>query len=99
MTAKSDTQRAQNVNARGPELLALASRRLGALFITISTDYVFDGEKEGFLHAGRSNLIRKASMGFFKTGGETESSKGLGRTIVVRSGYNLRSRRHKLSYT
>src|SRR5688572_11822079 len=35
-------------NAAGPENLAAASREYGAAFVTISTDYVFDGKKEGF---------------------------------------------------
>src|SRR5438128_2108085 len=43
-----DQPRALKANAQGPELLALGCRRLGALLITISTDYVFDGEKDGF---------------------------------------------------
>ena len=43
-----DKERAHMANARGPEVLALACRQLGALLITISTDYVFDGEKDGF---------------------------------------------------
>src|ERR1044071_3844623 len=45
---ESDVERAFAVNARGPENLALASRDANAGFVTISTDYVFDGTKEGF---------------------------------------------------
>ena len=43
-----DPGRAHAANALGPELLALGCRRAGALLITISTDYVFDGEKKGY---------------------------------------------------
>src|SRR6266498_778041 len=43
-----DPERAKKTNARGPELLALSCRRLGASLITISTDYIFDGGKDGF---------------------------------------------------
>jgi dTDP-4-dehydrorhamnose reductase len=39
-----DPNHARLANARGPELLAAACRRHNALLITISTDYVFDGE-------------------------------------------------------
>src|SRR5260370_2625490 len=35
-----DPERAQNVNAYGPELLALGVRRFGAFPITISTPYL-----------------------------------------------------------
>ena len=45
---ESDPERAQRVNAIGPENLALAARNIGATLVTISTDYVFDGTKEGF---------------------------------------------------
>jgi len=50
-----DPRRAQNVNASGPEILALACSRIGALLITISTDYVFDGRQvldQHFPHQG-----------------------------------------------
>jgi dTDP-4-dehydrorhamnose reductase len=83
---ESDTQRAQNVNARGPELLALASRRLGALFITISTDYVFDGEKDGFYtQDDQPNPL--SAYGVSKLAGEQKAQRAWARTIVVRSGY------------
>ncbi len=36
------------VNESGPRFLARACGRAGAQFVHISTDYVFDGEKEGF---------------------------------------------------
>ena len=83
---ESDTQRAQNVNARGPELLALAARRLGALFITISTDYVFDGEKEGF-YTQDDQPNPQSVYGISKLAGEQKAQRAWARTIVVRSGY------------
>jgi dTDP-4-dehydrorhamnose reductase len=42
--AETDEDTAYAVNAVGPENLATASRELGARFIHVSTDYVFDGE-------------------------------------------------------
>ena len=45
---ESDVERAFAANARGPENLAAASREANAAYITISTDYVFDGAKDGF---------------------------------------------------
>ena len=45
---ESDPERARKTNSLGPENLARAARRANAVFITISTDYIFDGEKEGF---------------------------------------------------
>lgn len=34
---------ARRINALGPELLALAAKRHGAILVTVSTDYVFNG--------------------------------------------------------
>ena len=40
--------RAYAANAAGPENLATACAATGARFVTVSTDYVFDGKKDGF---------------------------------------------------
>lgn len=42
---EAERERAFLVNARGPELLARAASRAGALLLHISTDFVFDGAK------------------------------------------------------
>lgn len=81
-----DPHRAQNVNARGPEILAIACRRLGALFITISTDYVFDGEKDGF-YTQRDQPNPQSAYAVSKLAGERRAQSAWARTIVVRSGY------------
>ncbi|MFQ5791894.1 MAG: dTDP-4-dehydrorhamnose reductase [Acidobacteriota bacterium] len=43
--AERDEARAMEVNAKGAEYVARAARRVGALMVYVSTDYVFDGEK------------------------------------------------------
>jgi dTDP-4-dehydrorhamnose reductase len=45
---ESDQERAFAANATGPQNLAEACALLNARFVTISTDYVFDGLKDGF---------------------------------------------------
>ncbi|HKO63235.1 MAG TPA: sugar nucleotide-binding protein, partial [Pyrinomonadaceae bacterium] len=45
---EGNPERAFAANAVGPENLAQASSAHGARLVTISTDYVFDGEKDGF---------------------------------------------------
>src|SRR6266567_135012 len=81
-----NSERAQTVNARGPELLALACRRVGALLITISTDYVFDGEKDGF-YTQRDQPNPQSVYAVSKLEGERRAQQAWARTIVVRSGY------------
>jgi dTDP-4-dehydrorhamnose reductase len=44
--AETDQANASAVNAEAPGLLALESKKLGALIVHFSTDYVFDGAKK-----------------------------------------------------
>ena len=81
-----DAERALTVNARGPELLALACRRVGAQLITISTDYVFDGEKDGF-YTQRDQPNPQSVYAAAKLAGERRAQTAWANTIVVRSGY------------
>ena len=45
--AESESDVVMRLNAHAPEVLANEARRLGALLVHYSTDYVFDGKKEG----------------------------------------------------
>lgn len=45
--AEDDRRAAMAVNCHGPEAVARAAAAMGADFIHVSTDYVFDGEKAG----------------------------------------------------
>jgi dTDP-4-dehydrorhamnose reductase len=73
-------------NAQGPELLALACSKIDALFIHISTDYVFDGTKQGFYtQEDQPNPI--SVYGASKLEGELRARAAWPRTIIVRSGY------------
>ena len=81
-----DPRKAELVNSFGPENLARASRLVNAVFVTISTDYVFDGLKEGF-YTQRDNPRPISVYGRFKLEGERRSQNAHARTIVVRAGY------------
>lgn len=81
-----DPARAEAVNAGGPELLALACQRVGALLITISTDYVFDGTKEGF-YTQRDQPNPQSAYAVSKLGGERRAQLAWARTMAVRTGY------------
>lgn len=83
---ETDPERARKANARGPEVLASSCREVDALLITISTDYVFDGDKDGFYtQEDQPNPI--SVYGRSKLEGEERAQHAHERTIVVRSGY------------
>lgn len=81
-----DPARAQAANADGPENLAQASRLIDAVFVTISTDYVFDGEKDGF-YTQNDEPNPTSVYGVSKLAGERQARLAYARTIVVRSGF------------
>ena len=83
---ESNSEKARQVNALGPENLARASRKADAAFVTISTDYVFDGQKEGF-YTQRDKPVPISVYGNFKLEGERRAQAEHARTIVVRTGY------------
>ena len=83
---ESNPEKARLVNALGPENLARACRKVNAVFITISTDYVFDGAKEGF-YTQRDQPSPISVYGKSKLEGERRAQDAHARTIVVRSGY------------
>ena len=83
---ESDPERASKANALGPENLARAARRANAVLVTISTDYVFDGEKEGF-YTQRDQPRPISIYGHYKLEGERRAQDEHARTIIVRSGY------------
>jgi dTDP-4-dehydrorhamnose reductase len=83
---ESDPVLAHAANADGPENLAWASRNVGARFLTISTDYVFDGAKEGF-YTQRDDPNPLSVYAHSKLEGERRSQLAYARTIVVRTGF------------
>ena len=83
---ESDPARAAAANTTGPENLALASRSVGAGFVTISTDYVFDGKKEGF-YTQRDQPNPQSVYATSKLEGEYRSYIAYSRSIIVRSGF------------
>lgn len=81
-----DPARARAANATGPENLATASRQVGAGFVTISTDYVFDGQREGF-YTQRDDPNPQSVYAQSKLEGERRSQLAYARTIVARTGF------------
>jgi dTDP-4-dehydrorhamnose reductase len=81
-----DREHAFAANSRGPENLATASREMEAGLVTISTDYVFDGRKEGF-YTQREQPKPESIYGASKLDGERRAQMANARTIVVRTGF------------
>lgn len=81
-----DNNRADMINAQGPRILAHYSRRFNAAFVTISTDYVFDGRKPEGFYTQRDDPNPQSIYAASKLDGERLSQIAYARTIVVRSG-------------
>lgn len=84
---EGDPEKTRQVNSLGPENLARASRGVDAVFVTISTDYVFDGLKSEGFYTQRDQPRPINVYGHFKLEGERRAQAEHARTIVVRSGY------------
>jgi dTDP-4-dehydrorhamnose reductase len=83
---EADPARALSVNAEGPANLAAAARGVGAGLVTISTDYVFDGAKEGF-YTQRDDPQPSSVYGAAKLEGERRAQSACARTVVIRTGW------------
>ncbi len=81
-----DREHAFAANSQGPENLATASREIEAGLVTISTDYVFDGRKQGF-YTQRDDPNPESIYGASKLDGERKAQLANARTIVVRTGF------------
>jgi len=83
---ESDPEHAFAANASGPENLAAACKEAGCRFITISTDYVFDGSKVGF-YTQDDQPNPESVYAASKFAGERRSAQANDRSIIVRTGY------------
>ena len=85
-SSEVDPERAKAANTIGPEELANACRSANALLVTISTDFVFDGTKDGF-YTQRDQPNPQSVYALTKLKGERRAQNAWARTIVVRTGY------------
>ena len=84
--AETNAEKCYAANAFGVENLALASKEVNCAFVTISTDYVFDGLKNDF-YTQRDTPNPGGVYGKSKLEGETRTRNAYARAIVVRSGW------------
>ena len=100
--AETNAEVCFRANAVGAENLAAAAKHINAAFVTISTDYVFDGANVGF-YTQRDTPNPISLYGKSKLEGEIRARNAYGRSIIVRSGWiygadgtNFLSVMHKL---
>jgi dTDP-4-dehydrorhamnose reductase len=83
---ETEREHAYRVNALGPQSLALAARACGAILVHVSTDFVFDGEKEGpYDELDAPNPLSVYARS--KLGGETMVRAATPEHFIVRTGY------------
>lgn len=84
--AETNEELCYAANAAGVENLALAAKEIDAAFVTISTDYVFDGSKKDF-YTQRDEPNPQSVYGKSKLAGERLARDAYARSIIVRSGW------------
>lgn len=84
--AESEPALAQAINARAPGVLAEEARALGALLVHYSTDYVFDGTKDGaYLESDAPNPT--SVYGATKLAGEQAVASACPRHLILRTSW------------
>ena len=84
--AETDTALCQMINATGPGVLARAALRHNAVFIHISTEYVFDGRKStGYRETDRRHPL--SAYGRSKRDGEDAVRNSGCRGVIIRTSW------------
>lgn len=84
--AETNKETCFKANADGVENLANACKSINAGFVTISTDYVFDGLKAGF-YTQRDTPNPQGVYAKSKREGEIRARFAYARSVIVRSGW------------
>lgn len=86
--AESEVAAAFAANVMGPALLAQATRETGVPLVHVSTDYVFDGDDEGFYEEDHP-VAPLGVYGASKLAGELAVRSGNPRSVVLRTAWVL----------
>lgn len=84
--AESEPETAWAINATAPGVLAEESKRIGSLLVHYSTDYVFDGSKDGlYVESDATNPLNE--YGSSKLGGEKAIAAAGGNHLIFRTSW------------
>ncbi len=84
--AESEPEVARRINAEAPAVLARAAREIGAGFVHYSTDYVYDGTKDGLYV--ESDPVRPQSVyGRTKAEGDSAVVENAGEYAILRTSW------------
>ncbi|MEO8073514.1 MAG: dTDP-4-dehydrorhamnose reductase [Acidobacteriota bacterium] len=84
--AETNQEICYKANTIGVENLGLAAKKIDSAFVTISTDFVFDGAKNGF-YTQRDTPNPQGVYAKSKLEGEIRARNAYARSTIVRSGW------------
>lgn len=84
--AESETDLAQTINATAPGVLAEEAAKLGALIVHYSTDYVFDGTKDG-IYTEDDTPNPQSVYGKTKLAGEAAVAAANPKHVILRTSW------------
>ena len=84
--AETEVELSEAINVKGPQYLAEAAKDVGATILHISTDYVFDGQREG-KYKETDATDPQGVYGKTKLEGEQAVSKANDKFIVLRTAW------------
>src|SRR5215204_660670 len=84
--SEREVEKCYAANAFGVENLALGAKEIDCAFVTISTDYVFDGAKDGF-YTQHDTPNPQGVYAQAKLDGEIRARNAYARSVIVRSGW------------
>lgn len=85
-SAEENSELASAINAKGPENIGREAKRMGALVIHYSTDYVFDGSKQGFYEES-DQPNPKSIYGKTKLAGDVALQNSGAQHIILRTSW------------
>ena len=84
--AETEVELSEAINVKGPQYLAEAAKEVGAVILHISTDYVFDGQREG-KYKETDATDPQGVYGKTKLEGEQAVAKANDKFIVLRTAW------------